>query len=192
MGLYPPQSPLATQRPAAMVESAQSIDQPNPVMPSFDVVSEVDWQEIRNAVDQANKEISTRFDFKGSDARVERNEERMTIHADDDFKVEQVMDILRGRMAKRGIELGCLDAGEIRPAAGGKAQQEIVIRHGIDQSLARDLVKQIKASKIKVQVAVQGDQLRVSGKKRDDLQAVIGMLKESGAPIPLQYVNFRD
>jgi uncharacterized protein YajQ (UPF0234 family) len=161
-------------------------------MPSFDVVCEADGNEIRNAVDQANREIQNRFDFKGSDARCELSENLVTIHADDDFKAGQVLDILNNKMAKRNIDLGFLDPGEIRKAGGDKVVQEVKLHNGIDQALAKSLVKKIKASKIKVQAAVQGDQLRVSGKKRDDLQAAIALLKEDEVDRPLQFVNFRD
>ncbi|MDP6530829.1 MAG: YajQ family cyclic di-GMP-binding protein [Arenicellales bacterium] len=161
-------------------------------MPSFDVVSEVDWHEVSNAVNQANREVSNRFDFKGSDARVEQSESVLTIYADDDFKINQVRDILDTKLVKRGIDIACLEAGEVQERGAGKAQQQVAIRHGIKPVMAKSLVKKIKASKLKVQAAIQGEQLRVSGKKRDDLQAVIALLKEEDADLPLQYVNFRD
>lgn len=161
-------------------------------MPSFDVVSQVDWPEVQNALDQANREISTRFDFKGSDARVEQAKERLTLFGDDEFKVGQIMDILQTKLAKRGVDVQCLDIKEVKQAPSGKSQQEVLIRHGIDQALAKDLVKKIKAKKLKVQAAVQGDQIRVSGKKRDDLQSAIALLKDEEVDLPLQYVNFRD
>jgi hypothetical protein len=161
-------------------------------MPSFDVVSRVDWHEVANAVDQANREVRNRFDFKGSDARIEHVESRLMIHADDEYQVGQVRDILESRLARRGVDIGCLVAAEIRESSGGKAQQEITVRAGIDSDLARLLVKTIKANKIKVQAAIQADQLRVSGKKRDDLQLTIALLDEGKFDLPLQYVNFRD
>jgi len=161
-------------------------------MPSFDVVSEVDWHEVSNAVNQANREVTNRFDFKGSDARVEQSESVLTIYADDDFKINQVRDILDTKLVKRGIDIACLEAGEVQERGAGKAQQQVAIRHGIKPVMAKSLVKKIKASKLKVQAAIQGEQLRVSGKKRDDLQAVIALLKEEDADLPLQYVNFRD
>jgi len=161
-------------------------------MPSFDVVSKVDWQEVRNAVDQANREISNRFDFKGSDARVEHNDEKLVAYADDEFKAGQVVDILHTKLAKRQVDLACLQQAEPEVAPGGKARQEITIRHGVDQDHGRKIVKIIKDSKLKVQAAIQGDQVRVTGKKRDDLQSVINMLREAGLGIPLQFVNFRD
>ena len=161
-------------------------------MPSFDVVSRVDWHEVANAVDQANREVRNRFDFKGSDARVEQADSRLMIHADDEYRVGQVRDILESRLARRGVDIGCLAAAEVRESSGGKAQQEITVRAGIDSDLARSLVKTIKANKLKVQTAIQADQLRVSGKKRDDLQSVIALLDEEKIGLPLQYVNFRD
>ena len=161
-------------------------------MPSFDVVSRVDWHEVANAIDQTNREVRNRFDFKGSDSRVEQADSRLMIHADDEYRVGQVRDILESRLAKRGIDIGCLAAAEVRESSGGKAQQEITVRAGIDSDLARSLVKTIKANKLKVQTAIQADQLRVSGKKRDDLQSVIALLDEEKAGLPLQYVNFRD
>ena len=161
-------------------------------MPSFDVVSEVDWQEVRNAVDQANREIGTRFDFKGSDARIERAEGLLTLHADDEFKVSQVRDILRSKLSKRTIDITCLDEQAVEKAAGGKARQEIRVRHGVDMDLARKIVKLIKDAKLKVQAAIQGEQVRVSGKNRDDLQAVMAMLRKQELGLPLQFTNFRD
>ena len=161
-------------------------------MPSFDVVSQVDWHELSNAVDQVNREVTNRFDFKGTDARVERNESQLTIYADDEFKVQQSADILDMRLAKRGIDVTCLEAGEIVERGAGKATQKITVRHGIGSELAKSLVKRIKKDKLKVQAAVQGEQVRVSGKKRDDLQAVIAFLKDMKNSQPLQFVNFRD
>jgi hypothetical protein len=161
-------------------------------MPSFDVVSRVNWHELANAVDQANREVRNRFDFKGSDARVEQVESHLTIHADDEYRVGQVRDILESRFAKRGVDIDCLKMGEVRESSGGKAQQSILIQTGISSDLARSLVKKIKASKLRVQATVQTDQLRVSGKKRDDLQSIIAFLDEAKVGVPLQYVNFRD
>ena len=161
-------------------------------MPSFDIVSEVDWHEVDNAVDQANREIGNRYDFKGTDARVERNEAVLTVHAGNEFQVGQASDILHNKLAKRGIALGALESAEPETTSGGRARQLIRLRSGIDQDLARRIVKMIKGARLKVQAAVQGQQVRVSGKKRDDLQAVITMLRESDVEQPLQYVNFRD
>jgi hypothetical protein len=161
-------------------------------MPSFDVVSEVNLQEVRNAVDQANREISTRFDFKGSDARVEWAENKITIYADDEFKVGQARDILELKLSKRGIDLASLDRGKVEPIGGDKAKQLITVRQGIDADLARKMVKIIKDAKLKVQASIQGDQVRVTGKKRDDLQTAIAHLRQQEFGLPLQYVNFRD
>jgi uncharacterized protein YajQ (UPF0234 family) len=161
-------------------------------MPSFDVVSEVDWQEVRNAVDQANREIANRYDFKGSDARVEHEQEHLTVYADDEYKLGQARDILYTRMAKRNVDLECLFENEMQSTASGKAKQAILVRHGIDTESARKIVKMIKQSKLKVQAAIQGQQVRVSGKKRDDLQAVITMLRDTKLGFPMQYVNLRD
>ncbi len=161
-------------------------------MPSFDIVSKVDMQEVRNAVDQANREIGNRYDFKGSDAGIEQSEAKLQLRADDDYKIGQVLEILQLRLAKRGVDIGCLEVGEVRQSPTGKAQQEVVVRQGIDQELAKKLVKMIKGAKLKVQAAVQGDQVRVTGKKRDDLQGVIAMLREQELDLPLQFVNFRD
>ena len=161
-------------------------------MPSFDIVSEVVWHEVGNAVDQANREIKNRYDFKGSDAQIEQVEAVLTILADDEYKVGQALDILEIKLAKRGVDVGCLDRGLVEERGAGKAQQKIQIRHGIDTELARSLVKEIKAQKLKVQAAIQGQQIRVTGKKRDDLQTVISLLKDQDTEVPLQYTNFRD
>jgi uncharacterized protein YajQ (UPF0234 family) len=161
-------------------------------MPSFDIVSEIDKPELSNAVNQANKEITNRFDFKGSDARVEANDKALTVYADNDFQVKQAVDVLCNKLAKRGIDLACLTYKEIEEVGGGKARQIIELQEGINSDLGRKLVKQIKDKKLKVQTAIQGEQLRVTGKKRDDLQAVMAFLREADAGIPLQFNNFRD
>jgi len=161
-------------------------------MPSFDIVSELDWHEVDNAVDQANREITNRYDFKGSGARVERQEALLTVYADNEFQVRQAADILQAKLAKRGIDLGALDPAEPEDSGGGKAQQKINLRAGIDQDLGRRIVKLIKGAKLKVQASIQGDQVRVTGKKRDDLQAAIALLRESDIDLPLQFNNFRD
>ena len=162
-------------------------------MPSFDVVSEVDFQEVRNAVDQANREIGNRYDFKGGNTRVEQEKDKLTVFADDDFKVGQARDILEARLAKRDIDLGCLVRHEVQKSSGDKARQDIDVRHGIDAELSKRIVKDIKASKHKVQAAIQGDRVRISGKKRDDLQEVIEMMRgNKSIGLPLQYINFRD
>ncbi len=161
-------------------------------MPSFDVVSKIEMQEVRNAVDQANREIDNRFDLKGTDSRVELAESRLTLFADDEFKIKQIKDILLPKLVKRQIDLECLDEDKIESASGGKARQEIRVREGIDTDLARKIVKLIKDSRLKAQAAIQGDQVRVTGKKRDDLQTVISLLRAQKLGLPLQYVNFRD
>lgn len=161
-------------------------------MPSFDVVSQVDMQEVRNAVDQANREIGTRYDFKGSEAHIEQKESKLHLYADDDYKIGQIFEILQLRLSKRGVDIGCLDAGEVKQSPTGKAQQEVVVRQGIEQELGKKLVKLIKGAKLKVQASIQSEQVRVSGKKRDDLQNVIALLREKDYGLPLQFVNFRD
>jgi uncharacterized protein YajQ (UPF0234 family) len=161
-------------------------------MPSFDIVSEVDSHELTNAVDQANREIGNRFDFRGTDAQVEQSKTTLTLHADSDFQLDQVLDILRLKLAKRGIEVRCL---EVKDSVGnGKMRkQEAIVREGIDSDLARKIVKIIKESKIKVQAAIQGESVRVTGKKRDDLQQVMALLRENDrVDMPLQFNNFRD
>jgi len=160
-------------------------------MPSFDVVSEVDLHELTNAVDQANREVSNRFDFKGTDSRIEQNGHELTVIAPSDFQVKQVVDILHTKLVKREIQINSLEAGQISEG-GNEARQQIIVRHGIDQDLARKIVKLVKQEKLKVQASIQGDQVRVNGKKRDDLQAAIAMLREADIGLPLQYVNFRD
>lgn len=160
-------------------------------MPSFDVVSEFDAHEASNAVDQANREVGTRFDFKGTESEYELDDQIINLKSQTEFQLQQMLDILRQKLAKRGIDVACMkvDPPQI---SGNDARQTITLRKGIDTPLARELVKKIKASKIKVQAAIQGEKLRVSGKKRDDLQAVIRLLKEAKVELPLQYDNFRD
>lgn len=160
-------------------------------MPTFDIVSEVDLHEVSNAVDQANREIGTRFDFKGSDARVEQNEAVLTLRGENEFQLRQILDILHNKLAKRGVDIAALQEGEVT-TSGQKASLEITVRQGIDQDTARQLVKQIKAARIKVQASIQGDKVRVSGKKRDDLQQIISLVRDSGTDLPLQFINFRD
>ncbi len=160
-------------------------------MPSFDVVSDFDSHEARNAVDQANREVNTRFDFKGTGSKFELEEQVVTLTTQSDFQLKQMIDILQQKMNKRGVDIGCMDEQEPE-FSGNEARQKVVLRRGIDIDRARKLVKQIKGAKMKVQAAIQGDKLRVSGKKRDDLQTVIAMLKETDIGLPLQYENFRD
>ena len=160
-------------------------------MPSFDVVSDFDAHEASNGVDQANREVNTRFDFKGSGSKYVLEEQVITLTTQSDFQLKQMLDILRQKLSKRGIDIACLDEQESE-MTGSTAHQQVILRRGIDADRARKLVKQIKAAKFKVQAAIQGDKLRISGKKRDDLQTVISMLKESDIGLPLQYENFRD
>ena len=160
-------------------------------MPSFDVVSEVDQHEVNNAVDQANREIGARFDFKGSDAKIEYVENNLKLEAQSEFQIDQMRDILEKKLAKRGIDLAALKADKVEES-GTRARQKIEVRQGIDQDTARKIVKLIKESKLKVQASIQGDQLRVTGKKRDDLQEAIALLRTSEVGLPLQYQNFRD
>lgn len=161
-------------------------------MPSFDIVSEVNEVELRNAVDQANKEISNRFDFKGSDARVEQAEHVLTLYADDDFKLGQVYDVLIGKLAKRGVDVRILEKGKAEKLSGDKIKQPITVRTGVNQELAKKLVKQIKDGKLKVQASIQGDAVRVSGAKKDALQEAIQLVRKSVTDFPLQFINFRD
>lgn len=160
-------------------------------MPSFDAVSEVDAHELTNALDQANREISNRYDFRGSDAKVNQQDSALRIEAQSEFQIDQIYDILIQKMAKRGIDVGCLERGEVEEA-NMRARQVLAVRQGIDQATAKKMVKLIKDSKIKVQTAIQGDKVRVSGKKRDDLQRVMGMLRDAKLGIPVQFDNFRD
>lgn len=161
-------------------------------MPSFDIVSEVDKHELTNAVDQANRELTSRFDFRGTDARVEQSDKVLTMHADSDFQLEQLLDILRLKLVKRGIDVKCLDVKD-SIGNGKMRKQDVIVREGLDKDLSRKIVKLIKDSKIKVQAAVQGDSVRVTGKKRDELQQVIAALKsDSALDMPLQFNNFRD
>ncbi len=160
-------------------------------MPSFDVVSEVEMHELSNAVDQANREVGTRFDFRGSDAKFEQKGSELTLIADGAFQLKQMMDILRNKMVKRGIDTGCLDIAEPE-TSNLKVKQKVTVREGLDKETAKKIVKLIKEAKLKVQSAIQDQQVRVTGKKRDDLQAVMAMLKDQKLDLPLQYTNFRD
>lgn len=160
-------------------------------MPSFDVVSDFDAHEARNAVDQANREVNTRFDFKGTGSKFALDDQVITLTTQSDFQLKQMIDILHQKLSKRGVDIACLEEQDVE-VTGSEARQQIVLRRGIDADRARKLVKQIKAAKLKVQSAIQGDKLRITGKKRDDLQSVIAMLKESEIGLPLQYENFRD
>jgi hypothetical protein len=161
-------------------------------MPSFDIVSEVNQVEVRNAVDQTNKEVSTRFDFKGSDARVEHADKTLTLYADDDFKLKQVADILTGKLTKRGVDVRSLKYDDPEKVSGNKVKQAVTVRVGVEQELAKKIVKLVKDAKLKVQASIQGDAVRVTGAKRDDLQGAIALVKKSITDFPLQYGNFRD
>jgi len=160
-------------------------------MPSFDVVSEVNHHELGNAVDQANREVSTRFDFKGTGSNFELAGSQITMNTESEFQLQQMYDILCNKLVKRGIDIACLELD--KPNVQLKTATQVVnVREGIETTDSKQMVKAIKESKIKVQAAIQGDQLRVTGKKRDDLQAVIALLKEGKYPVPLQFKNFRD
>jgi len=160
-------------------------------MPSFDVVSEIDKHELTNAVDQTNREIGNRFDFKGSNAKVEQVEEGLMLEAESDFQVQQIVVILHQKLAKRGIDLNSLDEKPVEQC-GTRARKKILVREGIDTELGKKIVKLIKESKMKVQASIQGEQVRVTGKKRDDLQEAIALLRGAGLEQPLQFQNFRD
>ena len=161
-------------------------------MPSFDVVSEADMIEVKNAVEQSNKEITTRFDFKGSSAKVEQKEAELTAYADSDFQLSQVRDVLINKMSKRKVDVRFLDEGKIEKIGGDKVKQVIKVKNGIETEDAKKIVKVIKDSKMKVQASIQGESVRVTGAKRDDLQAAIQHLKAGVTDLPLSFTNFRD
>jgi uncharacterized protein YajQ (UPF0234 family) len=163
-------------------------------MPSFDIVSEVNQVEVHNAVDQANKEITNRFDFKGSDARIELVEKgaSLTLYADDDFKLGQVRDVLTGKLAKRGVDVRCLESGTIEKVSGNKVKQAVAVRQGVEQDLGKKIVKLVKDSKLKVQASIQGDAVRVASPKKDTLQDAIALVRKSITDFPLQFKNFRE
>ncbi|MEM6664811.1 MAG: YajQ family cyclic di-GMP-binding protein [Pseudomonadota bacterium] len=161
-------------------------------MPTFDVVSKVDFAEVDNALANLAREIEQRYDFKGSRSSVARQEQVLVIEADDDLKLKQIHEILKGHMTRRSIAPEALDFGTVEQAAGQSVRQSVTVRNGIDSATAKKIVKAIKDRKMKVQAAIQGDTVRVTGKKRDDLQDVIAMLKAYDAGLPLQYENFRD
>lgn len=158
---------------------------------SFDIVSRVELQEIDNALNQVMKEIKNRFDFKGSKSSVEYTDGRITIHSDDDFKLKSVVDIMESKMVKRGINLKALRYGKVEKAAGDTVRQKVDVVQGVDKELAKDIIKLVKDTKLKVQASIQSDQVRVTGKNRDDLQQVIRVIKEKDWEIPLQFVNMR-
>jgi uncharacterized protein YajQ (UPF0234 family) len=161
-------------------------------MPSFDIVSRTELAEVDNAINGAMREIGTRYDFKGSSCSIERKDQTLTILADDDLKLKQVQELLRGHLARRKIDAGALDFAKPEKAFGNSLRQTVAIKQGVERELAQKIVKLIKGEKLKVQVSVQGDELRVTGKNRDDLQAAIALVKDSNIDQPLQYVNFRD
>lgn len=161
-------------------------------MPSFDVVSQVDMQEVDNALNQARKEIEQRYDFKDSKTEITLEKDTLWIHSSDDFKVKAALDILQSKFVRRNVSLKALVPGKIEPAGGGRSKQSIKIQQGIDTEKARAIVKAIKDAKMKVQSQIQGDQVRVTGKKRDDLQEAIGLLRGQDYGLPLQFINFRD
>jgi len=160
-------------------------------MPSFDIVSELDLHEVTNAVDQATREVGTRFDFKGTNARFELKEAVVTLCADSDFQLKQLLDILENKLIKRGVDVSCMEKAD--PDVNlSEAKQEVTLRQGLDSLQSKKLVKMIKEAKLKVQVAIQGEKVRVTGKKRDDLQGAIALLREADFEMPLQFDNFRD
>jgi uncharacterized protein YajQ (UPF0234 family) len=161
-------------------------------MPSFDVVSEADMIEVKNAIEQANKEITTRFDFKGSDARVEQKENELTAFADSEFQLQQVRDVLTNKLAKRKVDVRFLEDGDIKKIGGDKVKQVIKVKNGIETEDAKKIVRIIKDSKMKVQASIQGESVRVTGAKRDDLQAAMAMLRKDVPDMPLEFNNFRD
>ncbi|MFN7834814.1 MAG: YajQ family cyclic di-GMP-binding protein [Burkholderiaceae bacterium] len=161
-------------------------------MPTFDVVCKPDMVEMKNAIDQSNKEIATRFDFKGSDARVEQKDKLLFVYADDDFKLGQARDVLLGKLARRGVDVRFLTFDKIEKLSGDKLKQEVAVRDGLDQDLAKKIVRVIKDSKLKVQASIQADTVRVQGAKRDDLQGAIALLKKDITEAPLGFENFRD
>ena len=161
------------------------------LMPSFDVVSEVDKHELSNAVDQSNREISARFDFKGANARIDIKEKELILTTESEFQIKQMIDILHNKMVKRRIDIGCLLEGEIKET-NGKAILNISVQQGIDADNGRKIIKLIKQAKMKIQSAMQDEQVRITGKKRDDLQAAMKLIKDEGLNVPVQFTNFRD
>jgi cyclic-di-GMP-binding protein len=161
-------------------------------MPSFDIVSELDQPEIRNAVDQANKEVANRFDFKGSDARIEQAELVLTLYADDDFKLDQVQEILNAKLIKRGVDIRCMEQGKSEKVSGNKVKRTATLKSGLETELSKKIVRLLKDSKMKVNASIQGESVRVTGAKRDILQDAIALVRKSITDFPLQYQNFRD
>lgn len=161
-------------------------------MPTFDIVSKTDLAEVENALNNMRREMDQRYDFKGSNCTIENNDGTLTLHADDDLKLRQMHELLQGHLTRRKIDAGVLEYKEPEKAAGQAVRQTALIREGVDREMARKITKAVKGSKLKVQASVQGDEVRISGKKRDDLQAVIALVKGLNLDMPLQYVNFRD
>ncbi len=161
-------------------------------MPSFDIVSKTNLSEVANAIANMVREMEQRYDFKGANCRIEQSDAEITLHADDDLKLRQMHEMLQGHLTRRKVDAGVLDYQSQEQAAGQAVRQKVIVRQGIDRDLAKKLVKQLKGSKIKVQVAIQGDELRITGKKRDDLQAAISLIKGLKSEVPLQFVNMRD
>jgi hypothetical protein len=161
-------------------------------MPSFDIVSRTELPEVDNAIQGAMREIGTRFDFKGSQCSIERTDETILIKADDELKLRQVQELLRGYLARRKVEIGAFEFQKVEAATGNSVRQTVLIKQGVERELAQKIVKAVKGAKLKAQIAIQGSEVRVSGKKRDDLQAVIALIKKQENEQPLQYVNFRD
>ena len=161
-------------------------------MPSFDIVSDVNRQEVKNAIEQTNKEIANRYDFKGSDARVEQADLALTVFADDEFKLGQVMDVLRQRLTKRNVDVRTLELGAVTKISGDKVKQPVTVKVGIPVERGKTLQKLLKDAKLKVQAAIQGEAVRVSGAKKDDLQAAIQLVRKSVTDLPIQFINFRD
>jgi uncharacterized protein YajQ (UPF0234 family) len=160
-------------------------------MPSFDVVSELERHELTNAVDQANKEISTRFDFKGTDAKIEETKEGLTLEAESEFQLDQMMTVLNQKLVKRGLDIQSMEKQKVE-SSNMRARQKLLVKEGIEKELAKKIVKLVKESKMKVQASIQGEQVRITGKNRDDLQQAIALLKGAGLEQPLQFTNFRD
>ncbi len=160
-------------------------------MPSFDIVSELNRHELTNAVDQTNREVGNRYDFKGSNAKVVESENELSLEAQTKFQIDQIRQVLHQKMSKRGIDISAIESGEVEER-GKVAIQKIVLKEGIDKEVARKIIKSVKESKLKVQAAIQGEQVRITGKKRDDLQQVIAFIKSNDFGQPLQFNNFRD
>ena len=160
-------------------------------MPSFDIISEFDKHELKNAIDQASKEVDTRFDFKGTESTFELKDNTLVMISESTFQLQQMFSIVCAKLSRRGVDIACLDVGDAKPS-GKLVRQEITLKQGLDSALAKKIVKLIKDKKLKVQAAIQGEQVRVTGKKRDDLQEVMHMLREEKQEMPLQFENFRD